>query len=356
MKIGIDLSRITEDKTGVEYYGYELARALFEKKMDNEFHAFSNKESFLQDFPTVISKRIIAAEKPNFKWIRNVVSILKKEKFDLFVSPSYFMFGVLFPRTVQIVHDLAPLRYPQYWPWKSHLMYRFQLRLATFRTKYFATNSEFTKKDVITTYPYIKNKTFMIGTGLHSWAYTNPSRNESQRVKQLYKLPHDYVLSVSTLQPRKNYIMMLRAFAILKKQNPDLQYLITGKKGWYYEDIFTEVKKLQLEDSVHFLGYVPEEDLPTIYDNAKVLLYCSMFEGFGLPALEAYARKIPVVTSDIPVLRETMHQYAFYADPQNPEDIAHQAQKALVSKTEINTDFLKQYEWKKVAQELLRIV
>lgn len=351
MKIGIDLSRIVPEKTGVEYYGYELARALIDINAEHEITVFSNNAAYVEEFS--VSKMIIPSERANFKWIRKVVKVLKSEEFDLFISPSYFMFGVFFPNTIQIIHDLAPLRYPQYWPLKASIMYRLQLRLATFRTKYFVTNSEFTKQDVLSHYPYLKNKTEYIGTGLHPWAYRKTTQEEITSITSKYNLPSQYILSVSTLQPRKNYIRMIQAFKEVKNTYPELHYVITGKKGWYYEDIFKEVQKLKLDEYVHFLGYVPEEDLPVIFDSAKALLYCSIFEGFGLPAIEAAARGIPSVISDIPVLRETMTDYAFYADPINYKDIVKMTILALKNSMKYDDKFLNSYDWKIVAQRIL---
>ncbi len=295
------------------------------------------------------------ADRPNFSWIYKAARELKKEKIDLLISPSLFMFGVFFKPTIQIIHDLAPIHYPNFWSKKAGLMYKYQLALCTRRVHKFAAISEFTKKDLIKLHTTVKNKTFSIGCGLHEWAYSELSKGHNTYGKII--LPEEYILSVSTLQPRKNYINMIRGFRLFIKDNPNCKYVIVGKKGWYYEDIFTEVEKLHLEDKVIFTDYVDEEDIASIYDSAKFVMYCSIWEGFGLPAIEALSRGKSVVLSNLEVLKEAAGDLGIYVDPFDPADICDGMYKAAekhISESEIS-QIKDEYRWDRVAERLVKM-
>ncbi|GAB4284090.1 MAG: glycosyltransferase [Candidatus Dojkabacteria bacterium] len=352
-KLAIDLSRITDNKTGIEYYAYELAKALLDLGAD--LTLISNKSRYLDEFNSA-KKVIIESEKPNLKWIRNTAKYLNRKDFCYFISPSYLTFSLFHKNTVQIVHDLAPVRFPQYWSFKARTSFKIQLHLASRRAKYFCTNSEYTRDDLIKYLPGVKNKTFAIGTGLNKWAYAQKDEVEMVRVKKKFNLPDNFILSVSTLQPRKNYENMLRAFAIAKEKNQRLGYVIAGKKGWKYESIFQTVSDLKLEKSVLFLGYVPEEDIAALYDLSKAVLYCSTFEGFGLPAIEAYARKKCVVLSNIPLFKGIMKENGIYVDPYDPEDIAAGINQAMNTELKFDQEFIDEFTWEKVGKNLLGVI
>jgi glycosyltransferase involved in cell wall biosynthesis len=173
-----------------------------------------------------------------------------------------------------------------------------------------------------------------------------------------YGLRGSYVLSISTLQPRKNYINMIRAYATVVASRPALKYVIVGRKGWYYEEIFKEVERLNLQDKVLFLGFLPDEELSVIMKNAKAILYVSKDEGFGFPAVQAAINKIPVVLSDIPVFRELKYSDSFiYVNPNNLEEIAASIRAAIASRpSTVSDDFRGYYSWENTVRSLLSIV
>ncbi len=357
MNIGIDASDITPNKAGIGYYSYELTKAMLNVDKDNHYTLFTNEIGNLKEFENLenVTLKEFKSKTPNIKWIIKVSMFLRKNNFDAFISPSYFMFGVFFPRTIQVIHDLAPIHWSSFWPKAAVRSFKWQLKLAVGRVKHFVTNSDYTKRDLNKTFPKTAGKTTCIGSGLHEWTKVIPSKEKVAEIKERYDLPESYLLSISTLQPRKNYSNAVKAFRLFLTTHPDYCYLIGGKKGWYYEEIFKVVKDLNLVEKVRFLDYIPEEDMPVIYDCAKALVYISFEEGAGLPSIEAYARGIPVVASDIEVHREVMEDNAIYVDPNDPKDISEGMIEAILRRPKVSKEFIDKYSWDNVARKLMQI-
>lgn len=355
MKIAIDLSQISKSKTGIEYYAFELSKEIIKKDLQNQYILVTNNIEYLQGLKLPSNTSVLErkADRPNFKWIRETDNFLKKHKIDYLLSVSFFMHSLFFPRTIQVIHDLSPINFPQSYPLKAKLMFRVQLLIASYRAKMFLVISRTTLKDFTSRYRHTRKKTFYIGAGLHEWTNLKVPKKQEKEIIEKYSLPKNYFLSVSTIQPRKNYKRMILAFYKFQRMNPDYQYIIVGQKGWLYAEIFEMVKQLKLEKNVKFLGYVPESDLPTIYDNAKALLFCSLQEGFGIPAIEAYSRGVTVVTSDIEVTREVMEEKAIYANPRNIDSILEAMEIAVQHSFAIEKDFIADYKWSQVAQRVI---
>ena len=143
------------------------------------------------------------------------------------------------------------------------------------------------------------------------------------KVKARYKINRDYILFVGTLEPRKNITNIIRAYNMLPHH---LKYnhllVICGKKGWYYEEIFRTVEELNLEDNVIFTGYVPDKDVPLLMNGAKVFVYPSFYEGFGLPPLEAMACGTPVISSNVSSIPEVVGNAGILVNPNNVEELS----------------------------------
>ncbi len=359
MKIGIDLSCINESMAGIAYYTFELARKIQQIDTHNSYvgYTYSYKQAELfKDFFNMEIK-VMEARRPNFKWIVKVSSDLKKNKIDLFISTANFSFGIIFPNTIQILHDIIPIKYPQFWPKKASIFYKYQLKLEAKRAKYFATNSLTTLRDLNKYCPVTKKKSRSIGSGLNAWVFKTPTEQDNTEVKDRLGLPDKYLLSVGTIQPRKNYVNIIKAFARLSRNYPDYHYIIVGQKGWFYEEVFDEVKTQALIPKIKFLGYTEENDLNSIYRMAKGFVSMSYYEGAALPCLEAYATGLNVLTSNIDVMKEIMKNNALYADPFNVSEIATQMEALINLPEKIpNQQFLEEYSYTKVAERLISII
>ncbi|MDQ6984704.1 MAG: glycosyltransferase family 1 protein [Candidatus Dojkabacteria bacterium] len=358
MKIGIDLSMVDENKAGIGYYASESTRQLILLDKESIFYLYTYNKNLVSSFSQLNNVKVveIKSNRPNLKWIIKTYIDFKKKKIDYFISPSNFMFGVLFSRTIQIIHDLLPIKRSEFWPKKAGIFYKYQLKLASRRAFGFAVNSEATKNDLNYYFPKTKDKAFYIGGGLNEWAKKNYTNKELEVSKEKLQLPENYFFSAGTLQPRKNYEGMIKAFYEFKKDHSEFKYLISGGKGWYYDHIFKIVKDLKLEDDVIFLGYTDEIDFPALIKFSSGFLWVSHDEGFGMPCLEAYAFGKPILTSDIPVLREVMEENAFFVDPNNISAIVKGMSNILsVGDQKVNKEFLNKHSWKNVAKRLKNI-
>jgi glycosyltransferase involved in cell wall biosynthesis len=160
-----------------------------------------------------------------------------------------------------------------------------------------------------------------------SEAYYPRQTAEIEAFRRRENLPDTFLLHVGTLQPRKNLVVLLAELAELKR--PDLQLVLIGGKGWYYEEVFAGVKALNLENQVRFTGYVADEDLPLWYNAATVFVFPSLYEGFGIPVLEAITCGTPVIAADTSSIPEVVGGAARLFSPQDVETLTNHIQSLL---------------------------
>ena len=191
--------------------------------------------------------------------------------------------------------------------------------------------SEFTKRDAIRLYGLRDDKITVIYEGVHP-RFVLSSPAQVAAIRRTYHLPEHVILYTGTIEPRKNLARLLEAYARLRSQPGlpgDLKLVIVGKKGWLYQPFFDRLGQLGLQDEVIFPGFVPGEDLPALYGAANVFAYPSLFEGFGLPVLEAMACGTPVVCSTSSSLPEVAGDAALLVDPADTAGLANALQRVL---------------------------
>jgi glycosyltransferase involved in cell wall biosynthesis len=152
-------------------------------------------------------------------------------------------------------------------------------------------------------------------------------------VKNRYHLPEEFVLYTGALQPRKNLTRLATAFARLVKKGLPHSLVIAGRRAWLHKGMLEEIEKLDLGDRIHFTGYVEQDDLPVLYAAARAFAYVSIYEGFGLPVLEALASGTPVLASSIPAIQEVAGDAAHYCNPLDIEDIERALERILTDAT-----------------------
>lgn len=182
-----------------------------------------------------------------------------------------------------------------------------------------------------------------------------------EKIRKKYGISGDYILFVGTLQPRKNLVRLIEAFSRLNPKPYTL--IIVGKPGWMYEEIYQAPKKFGVEEKVKFLDYVSDEDLPSLYQNARCFVLPSLYEGFGLPVLEAMSYGCPVVTSNTSSLPEAGGEAAIYVDPESVESIKEGILKVLNFTPRARQDLIKKgydqvkkFSWEKCARETLKVL
>ncbi len=236
-----------------------------------------------------------------------------------FVKPGKIKF-------VLTVHDLIFLRFPQYYKVVDRALYLFKLRHALKVADQVIAISEQTKSDLEGYMNYPASKVKVVYQACDSSFGRIYSLGEHQRVKQLYALPSNYILCVATLEERKNQLLILQALVILKERSggerSKLPVVLVGKKTNYWDLLQEFMIENQLESQIHYHAYVPQSDLPLVYQNAFLFVYPSRFEGFGIPIIEALNSSLPVVSSTGSCFSEAGGPDSLYTDPDDPHALA----------------------------------
>ncbi|MDP3957670.1 MAG: glycosyltransferase family 1 protein [bacterium] len=263
------------------------------------------------------------------------------------------------------IHDLAFKRYPETFPRKHLLKLNFLLDVVVRRADKLIAVSQSTKDDLLEFFPNLKaEKIKVIHHGFDSEFFgTRVSQVEIERILAKYQLLHTkYILYVGALQPRKNLVRLIEAFNIAKRSNPDMKLVLAGEPAWLAKSILAAQEKSAYKEDIILTGRVTFETLRILYQGARFFVFPSLYEGFGLPILEAMASRIPVLTADNSSLHEVAGQAALYCDAQSVNDIAEKLerlwsdealQRELASRGE---EQLKKFSWDKCAKETLNYI
>jgi len=254
---------------------------------------------------------------------------------DLFHFPNFTLPPVSgCAKTVITVHDAAFMRLPETIEPKNLAYLRRTLPDSLRRADRIIAVSEFTKRELVDCFNVKPDKICVTLEGVESRFFEKVSDAKLQAFRRQRKLPEKFILTVGTIEPRKNLINLFRAFKRLADEGRDeLSLVVAGGRGWLYEDIFREVETLGLRDRIHFIGYVSDDELPYLYRCAEIFSFVSLYEGFGLPPLEAMASGVPVVVSDAPALCEVGADAVLNAPAGEPEEIAARFSSVLDDKT-----------------------
>jgi glycosyltransferase involved in cell wall biosynthesis len=280
---------------------------------------------------------------------------------DIFHATNHLLAHFGRTKTVFTLHDLIFLQFPEY-----HLPYnRWYLTFAMPRflaaADVIVTPSECSRQDAIKFYGIPESKIKVIYEAAAPSLKPAADPAVLDRVREKYHLPEKFMLHVGTIEPRKNLDRLLEAAQRLRAGGEDVQLVIVGGKGWLYQSFFQRLETLALEDAVHLPGYVPDADLPAVYSGARLVTVPSLYEGFGLPVLEAMARGAPVVCSNTSSLPEVGGDAAGYFDPTDVAAMAETIQTAWRDETlreRMRQDGLTraaQFSWARAADETLAV-
>ncbi len=281
---------------------------------------------------------------------------------DLFHATEHLLPRLSSVRTVFTLHDLIFLFHPEtHKPlnrWFLTLMMPRFLRAADA----VIAVSECTRRDAVRAYGIPEEKITVIYEGV-SPRFRPASPEAIQAVRAKYRLPERFILYVGTIEPRKNLTALLEAYAALQSRNTQhaARLVIVGKKGWLYEGFFRRLRELGLEERVYFTGYVPDEDLPALYSAADLFVFPSLYEGFGLPVLEAMACGVPVVCSNTSSLPEVAGDAALLADPTDIRALAAAMERALTDEAlraslrARGLERARQFTWEEAAKRTVEV-
>ena len=363
MRIGIDGIPLTSTKTGIGHYTLELARALAKIDTDDEFELISpfkfNSSSLDNNLPANLKK--VEARRRKFWWAVGLPLYIRRNSTSLFHGTNYEIPLWSKCPTIVSIHDLSLLLYPQTHLDQSVRRARYRLPLMARAATKIITATEFVKKQVsehlkvdpakIAVTPYAPRSMF------------RPlSRSETEETRVRLGVEENFILFVGTVEPRKNLITLLRAFSeILKSTELRPQLVIAGQKGWLTGETMNYVESEGLEGHVKFTGYVTDDDLQALYSCCTVCVYPSLYEGFGLPPLEAMACGAPVIASDVASLAEAVGKAALVVPPTDVQRLAQglvgiitdEAKRAHYSRAGL--EHASQFSWERTAQLTLDV-
>lgn len=324
MRIAFDASTIST-QGGPRTYVLGLLDALLRLDRENEYVVFYNDPVHLGRFPG--AKEIVLPGKSPLArlWREHVLlpKVCRQQKVDLLHCPKSAIPFFLPCPTVVTLHDLIPLRHPETEKFAARVYWNIQIPIAARRSSFIITDSEHARQEIIEDYQVAPEKIKAVMLGFDPAMLHNRSDTDAATVRDRYGLPGSYILYVGTIQPRKNIDTLIEAYYRLSQKRVGMPKLvIVGRKGWLYDKLFARIAELELTEQIIFTGFVPDEDLPYIYDSAKLFVYLSFFEGFGLPPLEAMACGVPVITSNTTSLPEVVGNAGITVAPGDIDAVA----------------------------------
>jgi glycosyltransferase involved in cell wall biosynthesis len=289
---------------------------------------------------------------------------LEKEKPDIFFSPAHYAPRICPTKSVVTIHDLAYLTHPEEFKKSDQRQLSAWTKYSVKQAEKIIAVSQNTQKDLIRFYHLPKEKITVVYNGFDQHRFRpNLAKGSLKKIQKKYQVNSDYLVYLGTLQPRKNVESLIKALPEIVNQNPEIKLVIIGKKGWLYSTIFSLVESLKLEKEVIFTDFVPDDEVPFLIAGAKVFILPSLYEGFGITALEAMACGTPVVVSRVSSLPEVVDNAGLYLDnPKNYAQIAQQVNKILANE-KLAKDLVKKglkqaqkFSWEKCAQETLEAI
>lgn len=340
---------LTQKATGVHRYAFEICNKLHEMGVDfhvavpNEIHPdykFSFKVVKCGSLNTHLWEQI------------SLPRYLKRIGSPLLIS--FTGCGPLnYSNQIMTIHDVSHERYPEWFSKNYYRFYHYMMPRIGEKAHAVLTVSEFSKKEIVDTLGINAEKIHVVHSNVPF--HNKPSKEE---ILSFTRNPEAerYILAVSSMDPRKNFIRLVEAFDKIKDKSVKLYIIGMSFKAFNTPDL----QKL-IGENVHLPGYIPDEKLQTMYQNALLSVYPSLYEGFGLPPLESMTYGCPVINSDIPALREVSQDAALYVDPYNVEDITEKIEQLLVDeplRKELQEKGLlqiKKYSWDKSAKQVYEL-
>lgn len=316
--IGIDIRAANGNGAGKGTYCSEITKAILKMAPRNlEIVLYNDVQN-----PKFPKQKIIKGS--GIFWHFNLRKYLRANPVDFFIGPSSFIYPSIAPKSQKlaiVVHDMVAFMFAKNHKFFPTFVERLTLGRAIKNAEFIITISKNTQKDLCRIKRTAKKRDIVLAPPAVSEIF------KPQKTKNL-ELPAKYILAVGTIEPRKNLESVFKAFEKLANRDPDLHLCLAGGKGWQESKIFKSFPQ-KLSNRIHLLGYVPMHNLPELYSRAKCLVYPSLYEGFGIPPLEAMACACPVVTSNVSSLPEVVGDAAIMVEPTNIKQIVDGVERLI---------------------------
>ena len=366
LRIAVDIRGISGECTGKEWYAKSLIEALAQIDHTNEYYLFTRYSIEHLNLPE--NFHIKTRKLPLTLWHLYFLRALRRCRIDILLAPSsYIAPSLLNPKrtkVITIIHDAVAFLFPKTHQRKATTIEKLTLKRALRHSSKVIAVSETTKQDIQRIFRLPEEKILVVPEAAREIFKTSRDIDQQKVLGEKYGISQKYLLFISTLEPRKNLVRLLQAYKLLSPALRDeYQLVIVGRKGWYYENIFKEVKGTEIESQVVFAGYAPDEDLPHLLHGAVGFVMPSLYEGFGLPPLEAFTCSTPVLISNTPAFQEVAGENgALYCDPYDVHDIHDKLVEFLTNEVlrkqlaHAGHKRSHEYNWEKTARGVLSVI
>lgn len=360
MIIAIDLTSLSYHMTGIERYAACITEKMLEQDNDNEYNLIFRNNIYPALEKFIDGKRIKATilhgnKKVIFLQIILPIHLYKikadRYLFFAFVSPLLFKKAGIY----NTIHDMGAWDASEAMTTLQKFYWRITMKHASRVSKGIITVSEFSKQRIQYILSYPQKNIYVVPSAVYE-GVTHDYGYSFKAVKEKYHLPDKYIMTLSTLEPRKNIKILLETFSTIQdKVNYDL--VLVGRKGWKMDD---ELEKYNLKSRIHITGFVDDEHIATIYKNAMCFVFTSMYEGFGLPPVEALSLGTPVISSDAASLPEVLRNQALYFQNGNANELSGlllQLDKDIFNMPHELDEYQKEtYRFDKSAKKIINII
>ncbi|MDY0338194.1 MAG: glycosyltransferase family 1 protein [Acholeplasmataceae bacterium] len=359
MKIGVDAFSIEGNRTGVGNYTYFNILYMVRNNPSVDFYLFSkdNLHEF-ENYPNVhnIKSSFRSKKLRGTIWLLYIAFLLNRYNFDIFWSPNFFtpMWIPKKTRVISTVMDLSPLAFPNFTNKKTKNSFNVNLPRTLKRSDTIIAISDFTKSEIIKYYP--KTNADKIRVNYVGYDDNNVSDTliENNSIRKKYNIEKKFILSLSSLVPRKNTITLVKAFNEVLKKDNDYNLVLVGRKDIDTGELSRFIFDNNISDRVIFTDFIPDSEILWFYKNCDIYVSTSLYEGFGIPNIEAYISVKRMLISDIPVYREIFEELVEYF---NPLDVIELSNKILNTPDLIKkSDFLIKFNWESIASKTFEIL
>jgi glycosyltransferase involved in cell wall biosynthesis len=341
LRVALDAHMVGEQETGNETYVLNLICGLAATDTETPYVLYSPHPDALRVCGQLPANFTICRVRPAQDALRIAFGMparVAHDRMDV-LHVTYVAPPIVSSAVVATVHDVSYLVYPQAFSRRDRLILGTQVPRTLRRAEAVITVSQHARREICGRYGTPEDKVHVVYQAI-SPVFRRLDEPSSERIRAQYRIGGPYVLAVGNLQPRKNLPRLIRAYAKLRRAGIySGQLALVGKSAWRESDIYNEMRRLGLEQQIVLTGYVNEDDLVALYAGADLFVYPSLYEGFGLPPLEAMACGCPVVASNTSSLPEVVGDAALTADPTSDETLAA-AMARLIHDTELRRNLV----------------
>lgn len=365
MRVGFDSKRLFNNFTGLGNYSRFVVDALAANYPTNEYFLYSPAVRTHSETTHYLDAERFTVRQPQGKpgalWrTYSITDDIRNDKLDVFhgLSNELPLRKPLGVRTILTVHDLIFLRFPEYYRMFDVAIYRWKLKHSCKSADCVVAVSQQTAADLQEFLDVDPKKIVVVYQGCHPSFHRQVSREEIEGVRERYNLPKEFILYVGTLEKRKNAGLIIRALARMKNKIP---VVFAGRPTKYVAELEALVKTHQAQDWVKFVYNTSFADLPAVYQAASLFIYPSVFEGFGIPIVEAIASGVPVITSNGSCFSEAGGPDCIYVNPSNPDELADKIKMVLdnaelrATMVDASKRYIEKFKPEVIAGELMKV-